>query len=370
MLPATKTHRMSLADVVPNCLDSLAGRQGRMGLAPVDRAIVVLVDGLGHAVLSAHSGYARTLAARLPHDPAIGSGFPSTTVAGLTTLTTGQPAGRHGLIGYRALDPEHDRVINQLSGWEGLDPRSWQREATLFELSASDGVRSTAITHPRYRDSEMTRAVLRGATFVGAATADERVARLRDELARPGPALIYYYVNDLDAAGHAHGIDSAQWVAALEDLDAEIRDAVRLLGPKDGLVITADHGMVDVPERSHRIPAAALLDGVRHIAGEPRCLQLHVEDGVDVDALAERWRASEGKRAWIATKTQAIEAGWFGEVHPEVAPRIGDLLVAARGDHAYYVDPEDRARSMIGQHGSITPAELAIPLLRFGAFAR
>jgi hypothetical protein len=139
---------------------------------------------------------------------------------------------------------------------------------------------------------------------------------------------------------------------------------------KDGLVITADHGMVDVPERSHRIPASALLDGVRHVAGEPRCLQLHLEAGVDVDALAERWRASEGKRAWIATKTQAIDAGWFGEVHPAVAPRIGDLLVAARGDHAYYVDPGDRARSMVGQHGSITPAELAIPLLRFGAFAR
>ena len=361
---------MSLADVVPNCLDSLAGRQGRMGLVPVERAVVVLVDGLGHAALTAHSGYARTLAARLPHDPPMGSGFPSTTVAGLATLTTGQPAGRHGLVGYQVLDPERDRVVNQLSGWDGLDPRSWQREQTLFERAALDGVRSTAIAHPRYRDSELTRAVLRGAAFVGATTADDRVARLREELSRPGPSLIYYYVNDVDAAGHAHGMDSGQWLAALEDLDAEMRDVVRLLGPTDGLLLTADHGMVDVPERAHRIAAASLLAGVRHVAGEPRCLQLHLEPDVDVDALAERWRAREGKRAWVATKAQAIGAGWFGEVAPEVAPRIGDLLVAARGDHAYYADPDDRARSMIGQHGSLTAAELAIPLLRFGAFAR
>lgn len=340
-----------------------------MGLAPVERAVVVLVDGLGHALLSAHAGYARFLAARLPHDPPIGSGFPSTTVAGLGTLTTGRSAGTHGLVGYRVLDPARDRVVNQLSGWEGLDPATWQREQTLFERAVADGIRATAITHPRYRDSEMTRAVLRGAAFVGAETADERAARLREELGRPGPAIVYYYLNDVDAAGHNHGVDSDAWRGALEDLDAEIRGIAALLGPREGMVLTADHGMVDVPVEAHRIPAAALLEGVRHVAGEPRCLQLHLEPGVDADAVAARWRASEGKRAWVATRAEAIAAGWFGEVHPEVAPRIGDVLVAARGNRAYYADPDDPSRGMVGQHGSLTPEELAIPLLRFGAYA-
>lgn len=369
MLPAAKTHKMSLADVVPNCLDSLLGRRGRMGLPLVERAIVLVVDGLGHAALSAHAGYARTLSSRLAVDPAIGSGFPSTTVAGLTTITTGVTAGEHGLVGYRVLDPEHDRVVNQLSGWEGLDPHTWQRARTLFEAAEADGVASTVISHPRYRDSDMTRAVLSGAAFVGASDADERVSRLRSVLSAPGPALVYYYLNDVDAAGHAHGMDSVEWVSALEDFDAELRHVLNLLGPRDGLLVTADHGMVDVPEYAHRIVAPPLLEGVRHIAGEPRCLQLHLETGFDADAVAERWRASEGKRAWIATRTQAIEAGWFGPVAPEVAARIGDVLIAARGVHAYYADPDDRSRGMVGQHGSLTQAELAVPLLRFGAYA-
>jgi hypothetical protein len=226
-----------------------------------------------------------------------------------------------------------------------------------------------AIAHPRYAESEFTHAVLRGARFAGAADADSRTAALRGALEESGPALIYSYVPDLDVAGHAKGIASSEWVEALEALDAEIAGVIALLGARHGLVLTADHGMVDVPEHAHRIVAPALLDGVRHIAGEPRCLQLHLDPGVAVDAVAERWRASEGKRAWIATREEAIAAGWFGDVDAEVLPRIGEVLVAARADHAYYTDPDDRARGMIGQHGSLTAAETAVPLLRFGAFA-
>lgn len=370
MLPAAKTHRLSLADVVPNCLDALAGRRGRMGLPPVEKAVVVVVDGLGHAQLEAHRGHARTLARRLEHDPAIGSGFPTTTVAALATLTTGEPAGRHGLVGYRVYDPTADRVVNQLSGWEGIDPARWQRMPTLFERAASAGVRSAAITHPRYRDSAFTEAVLRGAEFSGAADAGERLAVLRGVLAAPGPALVYYYVPDLDMAGHARGVASSEWVSALESLDAELARVADALGPRHGLVLTADHGMVDVPAHAQRVASAALLEGVRHVAGEPRCLQLHLEPGVAPEAVAEAWSASEGKRAWVGTRQEALAAGWFGgEADPEVLPRIGEVLVAARGDHAYYTDPDDRARGMIGQHGSLTPAETAVPLLRFGAFA-
>jgi hypothetical protein len=370
MLPAAKTHKRSLADVLPNCLDAIAGRPGRMALPRVDKAVVLIVDGLGHDALTAHAGHARTLARRLPHDPAIGAGFPTTTVAALATLTTGQTAGRHGLVGYRVYDPALDRVVNQLSGWEGLDPASWQRSPTLFETAAVDGVRAIAIAHPRYADSEFTHAVLRGAEFTGAADAAARTGALARALAEPGRALIYYYVPDLDMAGHAKGIASREWVEALESLDAELADVVGLVGARHGLVVTADHGMVDVPEHAHRIPPPELLDGVRHVAGEPRCLQLHLDAGVDPAELAARWRASEGSRAWIATREQAVTAGWFGQVDAEVRPRIGQVLVAARADTAFYVDAQDRARGMVGQHGSLTRAETAVPLLRFGAFAR
>jgi hypothetical protein len=365
MLPAAKTSRFSLADVVPNCLDALAGRTGRLGLPPVTHAIVLVADGLGRTALEAHRGHARTLASRLDADPAISSGFPSTTASALATLTTGRPAGEHGMVGYRALDPATGTVVSLLNGSDALDPGHWQRLPTLFE---SADARSVVIGSPRHRDSWFTHAVLRGAEYRGEVSMAARFAIARQELATPGPVLIYLYVAELDVEGHARGLASDRWVAALEALDAEVAGLIPALGARHGLLVTADHGMVDVPEAAQVVVAPDLLDGVAHVAGEPRCLQLHLSPGTDPDAVAARWRDREAARAWVATRDEAIDAGWFGAVDPGVRPRIGDVLVAARKRYAYYTDADDTARRMIGQHGSLTPDELAIPLLRFGAF--
>jgi hypothetical protein len=364
MLPAAKTTRFSLADVVPNCLDALQGRRGRLGLPDVSHAVVVLCDGLGRAALEAHRGHARTLASRLDRDPAISAGFPTTTAAALATLTTGRSPGRHGMVGYRAVDPDRDALVAQLT-LEGVDPATWQRVPTLFE---SGGIRTVAIASPRHSASPLTRAVLRGAEYRGAASTADRFAAARRALDEPGPLLIYLYIADLDVEGHAHGIDSARWTGALENLDAAVAELASALGPAQGMLVTADHGMVDVPAAAQRIVAPELLAGVRLIAGEPRCLQLHLRPGADPDAVAGLWRTHEGARAWVATRAEAIAAGWFGEVDDAVRPRIGDVLVAARKDYAYYVDPEDTARRMIGQHGSLTPDETQVPLLRVGAW--
>jgi len=368
-LPSARARRVSLADVLPNCLSALGSRRGSLNLPAVSHAVVLLADGLGLSALEARAGHARTFASRLGTDAAISSVFPTTTAAALATLATGELAGQHGLVGYSVLDAANDRVVNQLTGWDDdAMTADWQRVPTLFQKADSVGVISVAIGPARYAESGFTRAVLRGAEYRAGASIADRLARAHEALAGP-PALIYVYVPELDTASHAHGLESPNWVNALEELDAAVGRFAPRLGPRHGLLVIADHGVIDVPHSAQIVVAPALLEGVRHVAGEPRCLQLHLEPGESADEHAERWRANEGSRAWIATRAEAVAVGWFGEVAPEVLPRIGDLLVAARTRVAYYADPDDRGRKMIGQHGSLSPDELTIPLLRFGAFA-
>ncbi|HXR43475.1 MAG TPA: alkaline phosphatase family protein [Pseudolysinimonas sp.] len=366
MLPAAKTHRFSLADVLPNCLAALSGTRGGLGLAPVSHALVVVVDGLGMSALQARRGHARTLASRLDADKPIGTVFPSTTAAALTSFATGVWPGRHGVVGYSAPGPDGD-VVNHLNGWDdGTLPTQWQRMPTLFERATAAGHAAIAIGPARYRDSGFTRAVLRGAEYRAGASIADRVERAQEAMVTTASALVYLYVPELDTVSHARGGQSPEWTAALEELDAAIAPLTTGLGPRHGMLVTADHGIVDVPHDDQVIVDPALLDGVRAVAGEPRCLQLHLEPGIDADVVAEAWRAVESRRGWVATRAEAIEAGWFGPVDAEVAPRIGDVLIAARERVAYYVDPDDRGRRMIGQHGSLTAEELTIPLLRFG----
>ena len=368
-LPSARARRVSLADVLPNCLSALATRRGSLNLAPVTHAVVLVADGLGLTALEARSGHARTFASRLSIDPPISSVFPTTTAAALATLATGELAGQHGLVGYSVLDAANDRVVNQLTGWDDdAMTTDWQRVPTLFQKADSTGLAAIAIGPARYAESGFTRAVLRGADYRAGASIADRLARAHEALAGP-PALIYVYVPELDTASHGHGLESPNWVNALEELDAAVARFAPGLGPSHGLLVTADHGVIDVPHDAQIVVPAELLQGVGHVAGEPRCLQLHLQPGESADDHAARWRASEGSRAWIATRAEAVAAGWFGEVAPEVLPRIGDVLVAARKRVAYYADPDDRGRKMIGQHGSLSPDELTIPLLRFGAWA-
>ncbi|WP_090711810.1 alkaline phosphatase family protein [Mycetocola miduiensis] len=376
MLPTEKPGARSLADVLPNSARSLAREPNDLELPPVRSVVVVVVDGLGRSQLAARAGHARFLAAR-PRE-AITSVFPTTTAAALTTLTTGVMPGQHGLVGYRTLDVANDRLVNQLTGWdEGMTPQLWQREPTVFEQAAAGGIRSFAIGPSRFRSSGFTRAVLRGAEYRGANSISERFAEAARILATGEPSLAYLYIPELDKASHAYGWESPQWLSGLEAVDAELQSFVKALPQRVGVLVTADHGSIDVPHRSHVLfdQAPELVEGVRHVGGEPRCLHLYLEPGAtDADrlALATLWEQSEGERAWVATRTDAVAAGLFGDVHPDVLPRIGDVLVAARKRVVYYDSrPLDQAaRNMVGQHGSLTAEERIVPLVRLGAFER
>ncbi len=354
----------------------MTGAPATIAVPEVSRAVVVVADGLGAHALRSRSGHARFLAPRAGKGSTIDSGSPTTTAAALATLCTGRTPGEHGLVGYRAYDPSSDRVFNHLSGWSGTpDPATWQRCETVFERASRLGVSSYAVGPERYRSSSYSSAVLRGAEYVAAATMEERVEVVRDLFDRGGRRLVYLYVPELDVAAHAEGWQSSAWLVALEELDSAMSALARGLRAGEGGFVTADHGILDVPASSHVLYDAVpeLVDGVRHVGGDPRLLQLYLDEATEESAraLAAAWHDAEGHRAWVATRSEAVEAGWFGPtVDAAVTPRIGDVLVAARAQVAYYDStPENaRARSMVGQHGSLTPEEQKVPLVRLGAF--
>ncbi|RJT89272.1 alkaline phosphatase family protein [Cryobacterium melibiosiphilum] len=378
MLPAREFSTLRLADVLTSSLDAVLSRPNPLGLPAVSKAVVVLADGLGVSSIRARAGHARFLASRLNKTSIIDGVFPATTVAGIATLTTGVEPGQHGLVGYQVLDAERDRVVNQLTGWDAdMVPETWQRARTVFDTAAEQGVPSFAIGPKRFTNSGFTGAVLRGATYVPAESIADRFRAARTILNEQPTALIYLYVAELDVAAHAHGWESGRWLAQLETLDAEMATFAAGLRRDEGLLLTADHGVLDVPAAKHILfdTVPDLVAGVRHVAGDPRCVQLYLDpdqDAVTAETLAAAWRAVEGERAWIFTRDEAVAAGIFGRVAPEVLPRIGDVIIAARRLVAYYDsrDPKKSARTMIGQHGSLTDEELRVPLIRAGAFER
>ncbi len=375
MLPAPRAETPSLADVLTGALGAIIGEHGRLGLSPVRSAAVVLIDGLGMSALQQRSGHSRRLMAAIPpRGGVIESGFPTTTAAALATLTTGLAAGQHGLVGYSVLDRSRDRVVKQLSGWDdGMRPRDWQPHETVFERAVAHGVDAVVVGAERYRDTGFTEAVLRGARFEAHASIADRIARGIALLSGSERRLVYVYVPELDMAGHAEGVASALYTKRLDELDSALRVLDAPLPTDSGVLLTADHGMLDVPAHRRLVldGESVLWQGIRHVAGEPRCLHLALDDPDDAELVRDRWLDAEGSRSWVVTREEAIAAGWFGTVVPEVRPRIGDVIVAARAHVAYYDARTASAQSlaMVGQHGSFSSDEMRVPLARWGAFA-
>ncbi|QEO13035.1 alkaline phosphatase family protein [Agromyces intestinalis] len=381
MLPVPDDTVLRPAAILPSVTAALAGEANPLGLPGARSAIVALVDGLGASNLASRAGHARHLAGRMSRRDVIRTVFPSTTAAAIASFSTGEPPGVHGIVGYRVLEPAADRVVNQLNGWDaGLLPDDWQRSATWFEQAVARGIRTVAVGAARYATSGFTRAVLRGAEYRAAATIADRVDAALELISGVQPTIVYLYIPELDQLAHSHGWESERWLAALETVDAELARLDRLVPRGTGTLVTADHGVVDVPAHRHVFvdDRPDLLDGVRHIAGEPRCLALHLDPSLP-DAsrarLIDGWRRAEEGRSWVLTRDEALTAGLYGpaaRIPLEVRARIGDVLVAARSGIAYYDRRETNrtAEKMIGQHGSWTDEESRVPLIRGAAFLR
>jgi predicted AlkP superfamily pyrophosphatase or phosphodiesterase len=387
--PAFGSH--SIADLLPSCAAALGDREftDTLGLPASPRICLVMVDGLGRTLLSKRTAHTPFLREKLSAGQGaipgtLDAAFPSTTAASLASLGTGVPPGQHGMVGYDVYAPHLDRVVNQLNGWDpDVDPDRWQPCPTVFER-IHPAIPVATVSLPQFEGSPMTRAALRGGDFIGAGSLHARTTAAAEVLAAHPRMLVYFYLNELDKSGHQFGCASAEWEEALEEVDACVRRLDTQLPAGTLVLVVGDHGMVDIPA-TRRFDIGAdpyLTEGVRHTAGEPRMVHLHVappEGGSGrthddaVAAVAARWRERFGNQAWILTRREAIGHGLFGPVvSQEVHDRIGDLIVAVHGDIALFDGRRVRPQAfeMVGQHGSWTKAERQVPLIAFAARGR
>lgn len=390
----------------------------RLGLDQLGDAqaplVMVLVDGLGWQMLRERAGHTPNLRRLLADSDYLHTCAPSTTAAALTTLATGVYPGAHAMVGYAVRDPllrghlgaghvpgpgdVFDLITFKNSSH---DPLTWQSVPTLIERAnakANAGcgpqLGAVSIGRSKFAGSGLSLAAWRGFKHIGVDALDQRPYQAYRAI-KEGAKLVYLYVGELDHAGHNHGWHSDKWLEALEALDAMVGQLFRRLPAGTRIVLTADHGMVDT-DRHHRIDLAKekeLAKDVVAVAGESRFLQLYVPDDVAsapaasspargaagprgaggvvennerkelAQSVAKRWAEFLGDRAiWVGTDPSPL----MGPLSPGARAAVGDVLVALN-DNWTVVDSRVQsfhATQLIGVHGSLTPVELEVPLIK------
>ncbi len=373
--PLMASHRWSdgsLADIMPAALQAMGvhGFTSPLEFPSANRVVVLLVDGLGHVALNNHRDLLPSISSA--REGVVTAAFPTTTPTGLATLGTGSLPGHHGFVGASFWLPDVEQELHPLHWGSSPLPGAVQPEPTVFERASRAGVRCASIGPAAYEGSGLTHSVLRGSTYVAAESVTDRLDALDAAWASKSsvPHLAYMYWAPLDRVGHESGVGSNDWCSALEPVDALIEGVHRMLRSGDTLVVTADHGMVNVPPQNRAAvdDVGHLWAHVRTMLGEPRMRHLYVSEPDRIDDVQKTWQDFLGDRADVRRREDVITDAWWGDVEPGVEDRAGDLLVISRTDHSVASMRHDaRVSSLIGQHGALTRDELLVPALVLSA---
>jgi predicted AlkP superfamily pyrophosphatase or phosphodiesterase len=326
-------------------------------LADADQVVLFVVDGLGWEQVQARLSTVPSIATM--EGRSITTVAPSTTATALTSLTTGLPPGQHGVVGYRVAI--HGEVLNVLR-WSTAagDARQSIPPAKFQPTPPFLGERPPVITRAEYRTSGFTGAHLDPARYWGYRTLSTMVTEV-DRRLRASEPFVYAYYDGLDKVAHEYGLGE-HYDAELTWIDYTIDRLLAVLPRRAALVVTADHGQVDVGDNVLQL-GSEVLTLCSMQSGEGRFRWLHARPG-RAAALCDAAVAAHGRDAWVVPRDEAVAAGWFGPtVNDSALARLGDVALVARRDVAFH-DPQDTGPyHLVGRHGALTKAEMLVPLL-------
>lgn len=355
--------------------------EGRRAEGPV---VVFLLDALGWNATRAGGRPAGALpSAWSARANPIASVFPTTTTVALTSLSTGESPGRHGIVGHRVYLPEYGGVVEILRMTPaGVGPSDTLVGSEWTPLHVSGvanvfrrGLPAVALSRDRFEGTGFTRMLYDGSEFVAYSTAADFAHQLAELLgrARP-PSAIYAYWDELDTVQHLRGPRPEFAAFEAGQVARILTAAAARLDPgrarRTTVILSSDHGQVPA-ERSQEVAIDREPSIASHLlyppTGDRRAGFLRARPG-ELEALEQalRERLPEGSR--VVPMAEAIDAGLFGPppYHLQLAERLGDLLVLVPPPAALtYRAPGStpRPRYLVGAHGGLHPDELLVPLV-------
>lgn len=335
--------------------------------------VFVLVDGLGIMLkdrFPVGGFFASTLSQTLH------SVFPSTTAVALTSLATAEWPARHGLPGWWTYFPEHDRVLAPLrwsergtgSAGEALGMRV-EKEIPAAP-AARDFTSESAIVFPREIRGGAYGAWAHSGSGARHYRRVEAIPRLVTSILNRSRSRThtYVYIPSVDSLCHKVGVADGAVTAEVARVDRMLTRLRDRLPGNVRIVVTADHGLVDVPEdRQFTLDASDPL--MRHLrtgpTGEPRTPVFHIKEGHEDGFRAAFAGHPAGPFFHLHTTASLHKKGLLGKADMSAAAlrNWGDLIgLSSEPVILEYTTSEHGAVGFTGFHGGLLPDEMRVPL--------
>jgi hypothetical protein len=386
---------------IPKAVRHVLTGEGELGLPAntlgpfnkrYDAVVLLFIDGFGW----------RFVEPRLKRYPALNhfvtngvvskltSMFPSTTSAHVTAIHTGLPPAQSGVYEWFQYEPSIDRMIASLlfslAGDDardtllnaGLAPQDVFPRQTLYTSLKRAGVKSYVFHTRDIVRSAPTKALSTDATLISYKTLPEVLVTISNLVERrEQPRYCFVYYSPIDTISHEYGPQSDQVDAEIDQFLTSLERLLlsRATGGRALLIVTADHGQVEVDPKTTIYLNHALPDFKHYIAanrqgawltpaGAPRDYFMHVRP----DHLDNAQRAAAkllSRRAMVVKTQELIEQGFFGpDPSPTFLSRVGNLVALPfKGETVFFHDRGKFDNHFHGHHGGLTREEMEIPLL-------
>lgn len=327
-------------------------------LKAAPRNVVLLVlDGLGSVILDqmpADSFLRQHLVSTLS------SVFPPTTTAATTSLMTGMPPAVHGWLAWALYFPETNCNV---ALFRNTVHRQGNKPAADYPVA--DTYLPLSTQYQRFNETGRVRA--ESVSPFGTVKVSklpevfEKAAALCRE---PGPHYLYCYWPGPDDIMHDTGVSSPDTLAFLAQLDQRVEAFCSSLKNTNTLVlVTADHGLVDVSYRFLCNTPKVAAHLIRPTAMESRCPTFYVRPGEEADFVQD-FEEAYGQDFLLFSKEEVLRRQLFGPgSHPRLETSLGDFLAVATGPVCLVDEPCSESERFRAGHAGMTEAEMKVPLI-------
>ena len=334
--------------------------------------LFVLIDGLGlnHTrILPKNGFFEKHLSGEMK------SVFPSTTATALTSFSTGQWPSDHGIVGWNTHLPEHGITILPLKASEritrspirryGFSLSSIIHAESIFPMLATD---NRIFIHKRHRSGEFAKWAYPAMPRSGYKNLNQIAERLAGATKKNiEPSFTYLYIEDIDSMSHKNGWGDDKVRSLVCKIDGVLGALREQLPPNTRMVVSSDHGHINIPENRHRILKSdnRLLEYL-HVppSGESRMPIFHVIEGKEKQFLHE-FESQYGEAFLLLTPDDVEQCKLLGPgpLNRTTRERLGSWIgIAAGADAIEFVPAGRKSNGNTGMHGGLSEHEMRIPL--------
>ena len=319
------------------------------------KVFVLLVDGMGTSLIKRV----------LPEDSFLRQNmlastttvFPSTTTAATTSIRNGRAPCENAWLGWAQYLKEVDDIIipfrssgyyNNIPYEEGIFGRYIPVSSTESDLKEA-GI-AARILFPSFMED-------------GCEDFDEMCERLADLSNESEYRYIYAYWDMYDTYMHMYGPSSKICDFYLININSLLEELAANLSEDTILIVTADHGQVDVKRFYNLCHSPFEKYFARKPALEQRAMALYICRGMEKEFEKSFKEAFEDDYI-LLSREQVLRSNLFGDRpnHPRLEEFIGDYLAIAKSDMILIYREQDNMHAC-GQHAGICDEELMVPVV-------